>query len=295
MRSSGASPTPALTAAGTEPRRSSRPVTRTVPGGRPPRTVEGLEDLRAAGADEPGETDDLARSHAQVDAGEDPRQLETGDLEDRVAGRLDDLAAGREDVLDGAARHQLDQLARRGLVDGEAGRDGAAVLEDGDPIADLADLLEPVRDVDDGDTLGGEVADHAEQVVDLALVEDGGRLVEDEQPGVVGEGARHADDLLGGGREPADRAGGRDLGVPEPGEQLARPTDRLPALAEAGGAELVAEEDVLGDAEVGNEVELLVDRGDARGPSRSAAWTARPARPPTGSRPRRAGSSRTGS
>ena len=179
-----------------------------------------------------------------------------------LAGRLDDLVAGREDVLDGPARHQLDQLARRRLVDGEAGGDGAAVLEDGDPVADLADLLEPVRDVDDGDALGGEVADDAEQVVDLALVEHGGRLVQDEQPGVVGEGARHADDLLRGGREPADRAGRLDLGVPEPGEQLARTADRLPALAEAGGAELVAEEDVLGDAEVGDEVELLVDRGD---------------------------------
>ena len=33
----------------------------------------------------------------------------------------------------------------------QAGGDGAAVLEHGDPVADLADLLEPVRDVDDGD------------------------------------------------------------------------------------------------------------------------------------------------
>ena len=80
----------------------------------------------------------------------------------------------------------------------EPGGDGAAVLEDRDAVADLADLLESVGDVDDGDALGGEVADDPEEVVDLALVEHGGRLVEDEQPGVMRQGARHADDLLRG-------------------------------------------------------------------------------------------------
>ena len=69
--------------------------------------------------------------------------------------------------------------------DGQAGGDGAAVLEHGDPVADLADLLQPVGDVDDGDVLGSEVADHPEEVLDLLLVEHRGRLVEDEQPGVA--------------------------------------------------------------------------------------------------------------
>ena len=59
----------------------------------------------------------------------------------------------REGVLDRAAGHQRDDVRRRRRGGGQVGGDGAAVLEHGDPVADRADLLEPVRDVDDGDAL----------------------------------------------------------------------------------------------------------------------------------------------
>ena len=121
---------------------------------------------------------------------------------------------GGEDVLDRAAGHQPDQLGGRGLLGRQPGGDGAAVLEHGDPVADLADLLEPVGDVDDGDALGGEVADDAEQVLDLLLVEHRRRLVHDDEPGVVGQRAGHADDLLARGRQRADLAVGRISGWP---------------------------------------------------------------------------------
>ena len=60
------------------------------------------------------------------------------------------------------------------------------------------------------------------RLLDLVGVEHGGRLVHDDQPGVVGQRPRHADDLLARRRQRADLAAGRDLGVAEPGEQLAR-------------------------------------------------------------------------
>ena len=67
---------------------------------------------------------------------------------------------------------------------------------------------------------------------------------------------------LAGDRSPTIRVG-RDLGVAEPGQQLADLLARLPALAEAGPRDLVAEVDVLGHVEVRDQVELLVDGGDA--------------------------------
>ena len=72
------------------------------------------------------------------------------------------------------------------------------------------DLLQPVGDVDDPHPLAAQLADDAEEVVDLALVEHRRGLVEDEEPGVLRERAGHADDLLGCRREPTDLAARRD-------------------------------------------------------------------------------------
>ena len=100
------------------------------------------------------------------------------------------------------------------------------------------------------------------------------------------ERARHADDLLARGGEPADLAGRRDLGVAEPGEQRARGLGvRPPRRVKPAARLLVAEEDVLGDATA---------RRPGRAPGRS--WRCRgacaaigvdsgPARPARGSSP----------
>jgi hypothetical protein len=121
----------------------------------------------------------------------------------------------REDVLDVAARHQRDDLAGRGRLRREPVRDGPAVLEHRHPVADAADLLQAVRDVDDGDPGGGEVADDAEEVVDLVRVEGGGRLVHHDEPYVVGERPGHGHDLLLCRRQFPDEPGRIDLGMPE--------------------------------------------------------------------------------
>ena len=119
-------------------------------------------------------------------------------------------------------------------------------------------------DVDDGHTVGGQVTDDPEQVGDTTLVEHRRRLVQDQQPGLVGQGPRHADDLLRRRCEAADRPAGRDVGMAEPAQQLPGPPVGGGRAAEARRGELVAEEDVLRDGEVGHQVEFLVDRGDAQ-------------------------------
>ena len=201
--------------------------------------------------------------HGEVDPAEDARMCKVANLEHHVTPIARRLGAGREDVLDRSAGHQLDQPGGRCLLHREPGGDGDAVLEDGDPVTDLPDLLEPVGDVDDRHALGGQPADDPEQVLHLTLVEHGRRLVEDEQPGVVGERPGHAHDLLRGRREPPDRSGRRDLRVAQPLQQVTRLAVRAGSLAEPAAGDLVAEEDVLGDVELGDQVELLVDRRDA--------------------------------
>ncbi|CAM5672292.1 hypothetical protein SVIOM342S_02616 [Streptomyces violaceorubidus] len=172
----------------------------------------------------------------------------------------------REDVLDVASRHQRHHLAGGCRLGGQAAGHRPAVLEDGDPVADAADLLQAVRDVDDGDSVGGEVGDDAEKVVDLVRVERGGRLVHHDQPYVVRQRACHGHDLLLGRRQVADQPPRVDLRVPEPFEQRGRRRlGRLAPYDEAGGGRLVTEVDVLGDRQVFDQVEFLVDGGRCRG------------------------------
>ncbi len=120
-----------------------------------------------------------------------------------------------------------------------------------------------MRDVDDGDAVGGQLGDDPEEVVDLVRVEGGGRLVHHDEAYVVGERPGHGDDLLLGRGEFTDRAGGVDLRVAEASQQRG---GRGAALAgtddEAGAGRFMAQEDVLGDRQVLDQVEFLVDGGD---------------------------------
>ena len=60
------------------------------------------------------------------------------------------------------------------------GADGGPPADHGDRVGDLADLVELVRDEDDGQALALELGEVAEQLVDLLGHEDGGGLVEDQ-------------------------------------------------------------------------------------------------------------------
>ena len=221
--------------------------------------VDRAEQLAAAGADEPRDAEHLPR--VQVEAG----RLHVGEALQVAHLEQDAAAAGgplREQLLEGGADHVRDELVGR-----RAGREprhhGRPLPQHRDPVADAADLVEPVRDVDDADALGGEPADDVEERLDLALVEDGGGLVHDEQTHLVGQrpGDRH--DLLAGRPEVAHAGVGGDRLVADALEQGGGLAAHAGSIEEPALAELVAEEDVVGDAQVGDQVELLVDRGHA--------------------------------
>ena len=262
LRSSGARPKPAADRSAHRPLAHGLSVDGDLACRRLAGAVHRLEDLRTSRADKAGQPDDLAGAHGERHVGELARPGQALDLQHRLAER-GGVVLLREHELDRPAGHQPDQLRGGGVGHRQAGGDRASVLEDGDPVADLPDLLEAVRDVDDGDTFAGQVADDAEQVLDLAGVQDRGRLVHHDESGVVRQGPRHAHDLLAGRGQPTHLTTRRDVGVPQPAQQVSGRGPGLPRSGEPGVGVLVAQEDVLRDREPVDQVELLVDRRHA--------------------------------
>ena len=76
------------------------------------------------------------------------------------------------------------------------GDDPLPVAEHGRSVADLVDLLEMVRDVEDRDAARLDAADALEQPLDRVRLERRGRLVEDQEARADRERARDLDDLL---------------------------------------------------------------------------------------------------
>ena len=108
-----------------------------------------------------------------------------------------------------------------------------------------------------------QLADDAEQLGDLVEVEARGRLVEHEHLDVDGDGARDRDELLHGEGVRAEDRRGIDVDA-EVGEHGVRVGPHAPPVDHPEPARLAAERDVLGDRDVRQQVDLLVDRADAR-------------------------------
>jgi hypothetical protein len=234
------------------------PSTSTVPlvKGAMPKTASAIGAARALQA---READDLAGAHVEVDR-VDEVVAAAGDLEPGPTGLGAGQACG-ELGLDAAPDHLGDQVVG-GDVGGGDGVDQAAVLEDGDPVAQVEDLLEPVGDVEDGGAALAQAADEAVEEFDLGVGERGGRLVHADEVGPLGERLGDLGDLLVGDREPADVRGGGEVLDAEVGEGLGGGGDHGAAVDEAAPLGFAAEVDVLGDGELGQEVELLEHRGD---------------------------------
>jgi hypothetical protein len=221
--------------------------------------VDEVEELGAPGPDEPAEPDDLARMNLQAHSADGGEPLDIPNLQQDAVGS--NRPVGIE-LVHLAPDHELDELVGRSRRR-QAARRGAPVRQHGDSVADAPDLVQAVRDVDDPDTLTGEPPNHVEERRDLGLVEDRGRLVHDQQPDVARQRARYGHDLLRSGPQSPHLRAHRDRVVSEPREQRRGLPVHLVEVEQRPAARLVRQEDALGDAQVRDEVELLVDRRDA--------------------------------
>ena len=194
----------------------------------------------------------------------DPRSSLTTqalDAEDR-SGRVGLPAIdGQRDL---AADHQLGKvlLVRLGR---DPLADDLAAPDDRDPVGDLEDLVELVADEDDAVAAGREATEDLEDLLGLLRREDRGRFVEDEDLGVAVEGLEDLDPLLPADRQRADLDVGVDLEA-EPLSELHDLAIGLFAVEEDRvGHRLLAEDDVLGDGQDGDEHEVLMDHADPAG------------------------------
>ena len=149
-----------------------------------------------------------------------------------------------------------------GLVVGEfAGV--LAVAQNDHAVGAGINLAEAVGNVNDADALFAEFADEREEAVGLGEGEAGGGLIHDDEPGVQGEGLGNLDELLLGDGQPVHPGAGGDLEA-EAAEQGSGVGVDLFGIDETEGvAGLAAKEDIGGGIEVAEDIQFLMDEGDA--------------------------------
>ena len=222
-----------------------------------------LGELALAVAGHAAHAHDLARSHGDAHAVE--RHLAAVPVSPHPVDAQHDVGAGALGPFDGrgaqlhvAADHEAGELPARRARD-LVGALGAPGSEDGDAVGDRSDLVELVRDEDHGAALGRHAPQHLEQRLGLLRREDGGGLVEDQQPGLTREGLDDLDALLLTDRQLPDPGGGVDV---EP-VALAQLGDACFRRGPADAA-VLAEHHVLGHGERFDQPEVLVHHADAR-------------------------------
>jgi hypothetical protein len=218
-----------------------------------------LGDLGPARADQSVEPHHLAAPHLEADVLE---QAPAGQAA-RFQRDLADL--GAPDVarhVDAAPDHQL----RHRVLVGVARLQRATILavaQNADAVGDLEDLLHPVRDVDDPDTLAAQIVDHLEQHDLLGVGQRRGRFVEDHRLGVHRQGARDLDHLLVRNGQIADQRLRLEANLQPLQDRPCLLVERGPVHPAEASTRQFAQIDVLGHAQLVGEAQFLVDEHDA--------------------------------
>jgi hypothetical protein len=219
-----------------------------------------LGRLTAAGAEETGEAHDLAGAHVEGDvvenvaAGQAPHPEHGFTLYVAV---LPEAGGVAFDLGELAAEHGGYELELR-EVGQVAGMDQLAVAQHRYLLADLVELVEVVANVDDADVLVAQLPDDLEELLHLARLEGGGRLVHDDHPGVERDGPGDRDHLLGPEPQRVQRhshVGLDTVAAQDLGGLPVHPVDVEQPEPRAG---LAAEKDVLRDRAHRYQVDLLV-------------------------------------
>ena len=144
-----------------------------------------------------------------------------------------------------------------------ARRDQPAVAQHRHPLADLEHLMQPVRDVNDGDAFCLELLDDGEEPLDLRRRQCRRRLVQHEELAVIAQRLGDLDQLHLGNAERLDARPRIDVEADLLEQRDGAPVERLAVDDAEGAAWQVFQHQILGDAEIRQKVELLMHDADA--------------------------------
>ena len=170
------------------------------------------------------------------------------------------LLPGQDLHPDLMAHHVGGQLAGIGVAD-QIGGHHAAVTQNGKAVADLHDLVELVADEHDAHALLLQRPHHGKDALDLRIGQGCGRLVHDDDRGVLHHGAGDLHDLLVGGVQITHHSGGGQRQV-HPLKQLRRLPLHLAGIQKHTLLLEMGQEHVLIDGQVIDQVQLLMNKGD---------------------------------
>ena len=138
-------------------------------------------NFRPACAYESGKAQDFAAPQLKAHVSHESAAVEVADLEHHILARV--LRHLRRGFIDRAADHHRDDSLDRRFVSRHR-IDVATITHDSHAVGDLLQLLQPVRDVHDADTLAAELANDVEQGVNFGIRQRRGRLVHDQHFGI---------------------------------------------------------------------------------------------------------------
>ncbi len=137
------------------------------------------------------------------------------------------------------------------------------VAQDGDVVADPDQLVQPVTDVDDPHAIRRKVADHAEQDLDLGRRKGAGRLVQDQDSGVLRQRLGDLDDLLLADAQMPKGSVRVDLLLQPPHQRRRRLPLKSGVDVDPGAQGFATDEDVFRHRQVRKQVQLLKHDADA--------------------------------
>ncbi len=220
--------------------------------------AEAHDEIFLSVPDQPANSEDLAATQLEIDV---VRRggAESPGLQDNLVGRMRDM--GRKQVLRIATNHQPHEAV--GIETGQRTiRADGAVLQDRHVIAEVEDLIEPVRNVEDGDALVAKIANELHQHRHIRGGERRGRLVQDEHARFDEQSLGDLDDLPSAERQLADRSV-QGLLKPELGADGLNGSRQTVKVDQPAAAIVGAKADVLGDGEMSGETQLLLHDGHA--------------------------------
>ena len=169
-----------------------------------------------------------------------------------------------EEPVEPAPEHHGDDVAVR-QIRSRFGSHGFAIAQDRDAVGNAPHLVHAMRDVEHKLARSGALPRLAEQPVDFLGQQRRGRFVENEDGGVARQGLDDLDELAVRDRKRSHRHVRCDRGEAERGKERGGPLVEIALRDCAERRELfVAEEDVFGDGEVGDQGKFLKHRADAR-------------------------------